>query len=225
MSESKPSADIIERNYQFIKEKMLEQMHDAIDTGKKLIDSDYNGGLFDFITKPIVKTFYSYWSNKDLKDGTLIQIKTTLDAAKKLILNGGSTEAFNNAIETTFPKYLSGDQTDRQCKKHHRNYKKLREINKKTYIAQIKGAVDLLKVKEDAKSYNDLVRIVYKEREVARVSLTEQLDYTGECIEIVARDPSILNVPTAKKLIVKVLQKGFEQTRVRMNMDLDEIFI
>ena len=224
MSETKPSAEIIERNYQFIKAKMLEQMRDAITTGRKLIDSELQTGIFDIITKPIVNAFYKYWSNKDLKDGTLVQIKTTLDAAKELIKNGTTQEIFEKLVDQTFPMYLSGDQTDRQCKKHHKNYKKLREINKKAYISQLKGAIDLLKVKETAHNYNDLVRIVYKDKETARISLTEQLDFTDECIKIVERDPSILSVITAKKLILKVLRKGFEQTRVRMNRDLDEIF-
>jgi glutamine synthetase type III len=224
MSETKASAEIIERNYQFIKDKMLEQMRDAITTGRKLIDSELQTGIFDIITKPIVNAFYKYWSNKDLKDGTLVQIKTTLDAAKELIKNGTTQEIFERVVDQTFPMYLSGDQTDRQCKKHHKNYKKLREINKKAYISQLKGAIYLLKVKEAAHNYSDLVRIVYKEKETARISLTEQLDFTDECIKIVERDPSILSVITAKKLILKVLRKGFEQTRVRMNRDLDEIF-
>jgi len=224
MSNSEITVEIIDRNYEIIKKRMICQMEDAIYRGKELIDSELNKGILDLITKPILKTFYNYWSNKELKGGTLKQIKVTLDSAKNLILNGNAAEDFDKIIEKSFPIYLSGDQTDLQCKKTHSDYSKLREINKKAYIAQVKGAIDMLKVTDPAQTYDDLVRLAFKDRESAYNSLSEQLDFTDECIKIVENDPSILKVPVAKNLILKILRKGFEKTKIDLNNDLDKSF-
>ncbi len=225
MSYSKLTLEIIDRNYEIIKKRMISQMEDAIRRGKELIDGELNKGILHLITKPIVKTFYNYWSNKELKGGTLRQIKIALDSAKYLILNGNTAEDFNRIIEKSFPIYLSGDQTDLQCKKTHLNYSKLREINKKAYIAQVKGAIDMLKVTNPAQTYDDLVRLAFKDRESAYNSLSEQLDFTDECIKIVENDPSILKIPTAKKLILKILRKGFEKTKIDLKNNLNDTFI
>lgn len=224
MSHSESNIDLIDRNYKIIKHRMIAQMNDAINRGKNLINIELNMGIFNFITKPFINAFYRYWSNKELKEGTLKQIEITLDSAKLLILNGNTPDYFNKIIEESFPIYLSGDQTDLQCKKNHKNYSKLREINKRAYIAQVKGAVEMLKITGNVQCYDDLVRFAFKDRESAYNSLSEQLEFTNECIKIVEGDPSILTVPTAKGLILKVLRKGFEQTKQNLNKDLDETF-
>ncbi len=224
MSNSESNIEIIDRNYKIIKHRMIVQMNDAIRRGKNLINKELDTGIFNFITKPFINAFYRYWSNKELKEGTLKQIEITLNSAKLLILNGNTPEYFNKIIEESFPIYLSGDQTDLQCKKNHKNYSKLREINKKAYIAQVKGAVEMLKITGNVQNYDDLVRFAFKDRETAYKSLSEQLEFTDQCIKIVEGDSSILTVPTAKGLILKVLRKGFEQTKLNLNRDLDETF-
>ena len=55
----------IERNYRLVEKKMIEQMEEAFEDGRKLIDSELDTGIFDFIIKPVVKTFYKYWSDHD----------------------------------------------------------------------------------------------------------------------------------------------------------------
>ncbi len=224
MINSEPSIEIIDRNYKIIKRRMIAQMEDAIRRGKNLINKELNMGIFSFITKPFINAFYRYWSNKELKEGTLKQIEITLNSAKLLILNGNTPEYFNKIIEESFPIYLSGDQTDLQCKKNHKNYSKLREINKKAYITQVQGAVEMLKITGNVQCYDDFVRFAFKDRETAYKSLSEQLEFTNQCIKIVEGDSSILTVPTSKGLILKVLRKGFEQTKLNLNRDLDETF-
>ncbi|MFX1590778.1 MAG: hypothetical protein ACFFC1_21805, partial [Promethearchaeota archaeon] len=115
--------DILERNYKILEEKMKKQMEISLNYGRDLIDSELDSGVLNVVVKPIVKSFYQYWSDKDAQIGTLEQIKITLDSAKELITNGDdSKELFDRIIQKNFPIYLKNDQTDKQCRRDHKNY-------------------------------------------------------------------------------------------------------
>jgi len=216
--------DVIERNYRILEKRMIEQMDISLNFGKSLIDTELDTGL-NVLVKPIVKAFYKYWSDKDAKVGTLEQIRVTLDAAKDLITNGdGSKEQFDRIITRKFPIYLENDQTDRQCKKNHRNYKQLKEVTKKCFITQVEESVLFLKVDENIKDYSELSRATFKTKEKAYGALKRQLDYNEEGISIVEKDSSILKVPIGKEIILTVLRKGFELTKKQLIEEIDEIF-
>ncbi len=217
--------DYIERNSRIIEDKMIWQTDEALEIGKKLVDKELNTGLLDFFIKPVVKTFYSYWSTHDAREGTLKQIRLTLDCAKLTIENGESEEAFLEIIEEHFPTFLDGDQTYRQCKGKHKNYDKLKSITKDIFITQVQESAMLLKVKDNVETYEDLCRVGFTySKEKASFSLKRQLDYKHEAIKIVERDHAILKVPTGKNIIVRVLRKGFEKTKTLLLHRLDLIF-
>jgi len=217
--------DYIEKNYKILEQRMIEQMEISLNFGKSLIESELDAGVLNFVLKPIVKSFYKYWSDKDAKVGTLEQIRVTLTTAKKLLQNGEITkESFEKAINSNFPIYLENDQTDRQCKKNHKNYHNLREITKKCFITQVEESILFLSVKEEVKDYSELSRATFKTKEKAFQALMRQLDYNEEGIAIVEQDDTILNVPTGKNIILKVLRKGFEKTKNKLIEELDDIF-
>jgi hypothetical protein len=204
---------------------MIWQMDEALEIGKKLVNKELSAGLLDFLIKPVVKTFYSYWSDHDAREGTLKQIKITLDCAKLTLQNGESEEGLSNIIEENFPMYLDGDQTYRQCKKKHKNYDRLKQLTKDSFITQVQEAAMLLKVKDDVETYEDLCRYGFSfSKEKALKSLKRQLDYNEEAIKIVEKDHSILKVPTGKNIVVRVLRKGFETTKNILLHRLDLIF-
>ena len=217
--------DVIERNYRILEKRMIEQMDISLNFGKGLIDSELDTGVLNVLVKPIVKSFYKYWSDKDAKVGTLEQIRVTLGSAKDLITNGdGSKEHFDRIVNRKFPIYLENDQTDRQCKKDHRNYKKLKEVTKNCFITQVEESVLFLKVDENIKDYSELSRATFKTKERAYQALIRQLDYNEQGISIVESDSSILKVPVGKEIILTVLRKGFELTKTQLIEELDEIF-
>jgi len=217
--------DIVERNYKIIEKRMIKQMEISLNFGKSLIDTELDAGVLNVIVRPIVKSFYKYWSDKDAKIGTLEQIKVTLDTAKELLANGeSSSENFNRIINQNFPKYLENDQTDRQCKKNHRNYHKLRDVTKKCFITQVEESLLLLKVDENISTYSELSRAAFNTKDKAYQALKRQLDYNEEGISIVERDNSILSVAVGKDVILRVLRKGFELTKEKLIEELDEIF-
>jgi len=217
--------EFLERNYKILEKKMKDQMEISLDYGTSLIDSELDTGVLNVLVKPIIKSFYKYWADKDARTGTIEQIRVTLDSAKEFLLNGdGSKEQFDRIINRNFSIYLENDQTDRQCKKDHHNYNKLREVTKKCFITQVEESVLFLKVNDNIKDYSELSRATFKTKEKAFQALKRQLDYNEEGISIVERDESILKVPAGKKIILKVLRKGFELTKQKLLEELDEIF-
>ncbi len=101
----------IQRNYNIVEQRMVAQTDISLNIGRELIDSELNVGVLNFVIKPIVKSFYKYWSDNEARVGTLKQIKITLDSAKLLVENGDiSKEKFDVVINRNFPNYLENDQ-------------------------------------------------------------------------------------------------------------------
>lgn len=215
----------LDRNYKILERRMIDQMQISLNYGKSLIDSELNVGALNLIVKPIVISFYKYWSDKDAKVGTLEQIKVTLDSAKELVVNGDlSKEKLDKIIVKNFPIYLKNDQTDKQCRQDHKNYLRLKEVTKKCFETQVEESLLFLKVEEDIKDYSELSRAAFKSKENAYQALKRQLDFNDEGISIVEEDDSILKVPMGKNIILKVLRKGFELTKNQLIEELDHIF-
>ncbi|MFX0153760.1 MAG: hypothetical protein ACFE9Q_04460 [Candidatus Hodarchaeota archaeon] len=204
---------------------MIEQMETSLNYGKNLIDTEIDTGALNFVVKPIIKSFYKYWSDNEAKVGTREQIRVTLDSARELVQNGEiSKEMFDKVVNKNFPVYLENDQTERQCKNTHHNYNKLKEVTKKCFVTQIEESILFLNVKDDVNDYNELSRAAFKTKDKAYQALKRQLDFNEEGIAIVEKDDSILKVPLGKNIILKVLRMGFEMTKEKLIDELDEIF-
>ena len=203
---------------------MIEQMEHSLELGKKLIDTELDTGFLNFIIKPLVKTFYDYWSQNFARNGTLKQIKITLDSGKQLIVNSNLEKDFDKVIEKNFPSYFKADQTSRWCYKNNHNYGKLKEITKKTFINYVKEVIRLLNVKEDIESYGDLCRVAFKSREAAEKNLMKQLYFTNTAIKVIEENPSMLNIPIGKKIIINTLRKGFEATKIELIEALNDTY-
>lgn len=214
----------LERNYHIVEARMIEQMESSFSLGRKLIDTEFDTGILNFIVKPVVKTFYDYWTRNDARFGTLKQIRVTLEAGKQLLLNNTSVEILNSIIEESFPKYLKADQTTHQCKTSHKNYDRLVDIARSTYINYVEQVINFLKVEGDVNDYGDLCRLAFSDKENARKNLIKQLNYTDEAISLIEEDPSILSIPIGKKIIVKALRRGFEETKKDFLKSLDETY-
>lgn len=215
----------VERNYILVRERMIHQMNVSLGYGKDILDSELDAGVFNFVVKPLVTSFYKYWTDRDAKVGTAEQIRLSLDSAKSLILDGGySEEKFKEIINKNFKAYLENDQTTRQCKKNHKNYQRLEDVSKKLFTSQVEESLIMLDVKEEVKTYNELSRVAYKTKEKAYQALKRQLDYNENGIHIVEEDDSILKVAMGKNIIISTLRKGFELTKQKLIDELDEIF-
>ncbi|MFX1274901.1 MAG: hypothetical protein ACFFBP_13370 [Promethearchaeota archaeon] len=215
----------IERNFRILEKHLIDLMDKTLEYGNTLIDEELNLGVFNVIAKPFIKSFYNYWKNNDARQGTLLQIKTTLDCGKFICLNGNSSkEKFDEVVDQNFFKYLQGDQVYRQCKKDHKNFKKLKEIVKWAFISGLEEAIICLKVQDPIEDYESLVRAAFKTKEEAIKVLVKQLDFTDESLQIIEDDLNILKLPTGKNILIKTLRKGVNQNRINMINDLDKIY-
>lgn len=214
----------LDRNYYIVKQRMIQQMENSIALGRKLIDTELDTGLLNFIIKPIVKAFYDYWSRNDVREGTLKQIQVSLDSGKELLINGNNEQNFNKIVEESFPKYLDADQASRNCSRSHKNYEKLKQVAKETFINYLKEVVKFLEVREDVEDYGDLCRAAFTKKEIAEQNLMKQLEFTERGIKIIEEDPSILRVPVGKKIVVKTLRRGFERTKAEFIKSLNETY-
>ena len=203
---------------------MIEQMENSIKMGRNLIDEELNLGLFNFIIRPLVKIFYDNWAKNDIRDNTLKQINLTLDAGIKFLRNGASDEDFDRIFNESLPKYIEADQTSLQCSKKHKNYSRIIEVAKETFINYLKEVVKLLEIKDDVEDYGELCRVAFKSKEVAEQNLMKQLNFTDRGIKIVEEDLSILRIPVAKRIIVKALRNGFLKTKEEFFQSLNETY-
>jgi len=216
--------DYIERNYSLVQERMIEQMEESLKLGRKLIDTELDAGWFNFVVKPILKAFYDYWTQNEAKVGTLKQIEIALESGKELLLNGNSEEGLQRIVKNNFPKFLKYDQTTYQCDKNHKNYPQLEEITRKTFINYVEKVVAFLKVEEEVTNYGDLCRSAFKNKDFAKTTLMKQLEYTDKSISLIERDPSILSVPVGKRIIIKTLRRGFEETKKEFIKAINETY-
>ncbi|KKM84550.1 hypothetical protein LCGC14_1298050 [marine sediment metagenome] len=199
-------------------------MENSFTLGRKLIETELDAGVLNFIIKPIIKTFYDLWAKQDARNNTLKQIKITLDAGLELLKNGASDENFSRIAEENFPKYLEADQTSLMANHEHKNYSRLKNVTKETFINYLKEIIKLLNVENDVKNYGDLCRVAFKLKELAEENLMRQLSFTEEAIKIIEEDPSILKVVVGKKTLVKVLRRGFEITKAEFINGLNDTY-
>jgi len=199
-------------------------MEESLKLGRKLIDTELDAGVLNFIVRPVVKAFYDYWAQHDARKGTLKQIDITLESGKQLLLNGNSEESFNRIIEENFPRYLKVDQVTYQCSKNHRNYGLLKENARETFINYLKEVKAFLSVEEDVNDYSDLARSAFKSKEIAIKNLKKQLEFTERGISLIEDDPSLLSLIAGKKIIIKALRSGFEETKKDFFKGIDETY-
>ena len=203
---------------------MIHQMENSIKLGRKLIDTELDTGFLNFIIKPIVKSFYDYWAKNNVRGKTLKQINLTLDVGIKLLKNRTTHDNFTRIVNESLPKYIEADQTSLQCNKQHKNYDRILEVAKETFINYLKEVVKLLEVKEDVDDYGDLCRIAFKTKEIAEKNLMRQLDFTDRGIKIVEEDLSLLKIYVGRRIIVKALRRGFELTKKEFIEGLNDTY-
>ena len=212
-----------ERNITLFKNQLIKTIDSRLAFGKKLIEAELKSSPFDIIIKPIVNTFYDFYS-KDARRGILNQIEIIIKCGNLIISKGEIQEIFNAEVENMFPEYLKGDQLSGMSKKNHKNYPKLKAVLREVFISQIKESIILFEVKEDVNDYNGLIRAAFKTREDAYRTLITQLNSYDECLRIIEKDLSILTFPTGKQRIFNVLKRGSEESNRDFIKNLDEIY-
>ncbi|MHA1820831.1 MAG: hypothetical protein ACTSU2_00790 [Promethearchaeota archaeon] len=210
-----------ERNVQFIKERMEKQIKDSLSRGNSYIDRELQNPLF-FLIRPAIKAFYNNITKPQLERGSKNNLKLCLEVAKEKIINPEID--LDELIDKYFNQYLKGDQTASALNKKHPNYPWFVENTRRIFKAQIIPLIKMLKCEEPASNYDELSVKTFKTPEIARKTLSEQLDLMYDGIKKIESDMSILNLPVGRDILINVLKKGFQDTRKELIGDIDVIF-
>ncbi|QEE15568.2 hypothetical protein DSAG12_01394 [Promethearchaeum syntrophicum] len=205
------SLETISRNSDLVKEHLLRQMRESLAVGKRLIGEELTG--LTLVLKPIVLSMYSNLVQKDLEKGTIKTINQLLNLSKSMIVDGIElkSEQFYKRLTDNFPIYLKNDQTGRLCKRNHMNFKRLEDNLRKTFEAQICSIIPLLKIdNKEIQNYYQLCRSAFETVEECKSILKKQTDAMYNAQQIIKKDLSILDIPTARSIIFKILRKGFD---------------
>ena len=219
------SLETISRNSDLVKEHLLRQMRESLAVGKRLIGEELTG--LTFFLKPIVLNLYSNLVQKDLEKGTIKTINQLLSLSKEMIINGieMNSEQFYKRLNDNFPIYLKNDQTGRLCKRNHKNFKRLEENLKTTFSAQICSIIPLLKIENKRiQNYYQLCRSAFETVEECKSGLKKQIDAMLIGQQIILEDLSILDIPTGRSVIFRILRKGFDIQIRHFNIAIDRIY-
>ena len=216
--------ELFKRNEKLIKKRLEHQVEIGLDKGKSCIDKELNG-LFNVLIKPVVKTFYDQVVRKSMAEGSRKQIKITLAAAVEVVT---SQKSIDVVADEYFQKYLTGDQTSRQLKKRHKNYRWILDNTKNIFKAQIEPLTELLKCEcehnlsgEKITTYDGLAVATFKDREIARKALTNSLHLMNNGLRKIEQDPSILDISVGRNILLRVLRSGFQETWADLEADID----
>ena len=118
---------------------------------------------------------------------------------------------------------IKADRYHFKCK-NHKNYDKLKENAKETFINYLREVKAFLSVEEHVNDYRNLARSAFKSKEIATKNLKKQLEFTERGISLIENDPSLLSLIAGKKIIIKALRKGFEETKKEFFKGIDETY-
>lgn len=211
-----------ERNKRFVIEELEQQLENMLKKGEDYINLELKGPG-NALIRPIVRGFYNVFARPDINSGSKGNIRILISAASEIVLDDDHDK--EEIIEKYFPDYLKNDQTTKFCKKNHRNYPKLVENTRGLFEAQLDPMVIALEYEGDnVRNYDELMVRIFKTVEEAKRVLSKQIRHMEIGIEILQSDPSVLNVPAGRKLIMRVLQRGIVDTSEELLGDVDEIF-
>lgn len=219
------SEDLLNRNCEILRQELIKEMHNSLNVGNIYIEKELSG--VSAIIRPVVILFYNTLVKNDLEKGTSITINGIIKMCRQMILDEieeGSIE-FYQRMEQKFPIYLKNDQTTKQCRPDHINYPKCVENLKKTFEWQLRPTMRMMLVEDlEVHDYPSLVRAAFKNRETSREVLRKQIDSMDYGFKIVESDLSIINISTARDLIMRVLRQGFDHKVRDFFNQIDEIY-
>jgi len=200
-----------EKVKKIIRDRFLMEMDLGFRHMEKYIRRKYFGGLL-----VLFMAIFSTYS-RHIKKLSVTQIKLIFDTLDR--------EVDGELVR----KFSETDLAYIYLKKRHPNFPKIQEIIKESLIASRKPIKKLVSVgvRMSAKhqlTYDGIARAAYPEASDARKVLEERIEKGKEIYEIIKRDPSILNVPVGRYMILDVLRETLAYSKNRTLENLMETY-
>ncbi|MHA1680595.1 MAG: hypothetical protein ACTSUE_06270 [Promethearchaeota archaeon] len=211
-----------QRNIKLVTDELEAQLSVFMKKGADYIDKELSGNN-NILLRPIVKGFYNTFARPGMESGSKGNIRVLIAAATEIVKEPDTPR---EEIERKyFPRYLKNDQTAKFCKKKHKNYRKLVEITKAQFHAQLEPMVTTLLYDGDGvNNYDELMVRTFVTAEEAKRVLGLQILQMELGLEILESDPSVLDVPVGRNLIMRVIRRGLYDQKEELLGDVDEIF-
>jgi hypothetical protein len=219
------SETLLDRNAEILRKELSTEMRNSLNIGNYYIDQELTG--LSMLLRPIVKLFYNTLVKTDLEKGTLITINGIIKMTRQMIMDGVAIDSpeFDKRLEEKFPAYVKNDQTTRQCKTDHPNYQKCVDNLRNTFRWQIIPTYMMMSNEDPAiKDYPSLVISTFKTAEKSKEILRKQIDSMEYGLKIVESDLNIINISTAREVIMRVLRKGFDHKVRDFFNQIDDIY-
>jgi hypothetical protein len=194
-----------------IREKFLSE----IDLGFRHMESYIRRKYFGGLLVLFMAIFSTY--SRHIKKLAVAQIKLIFDTLGRKV------------DDELIRKFSETDITYIYLKKRHPGFPEIQRIISESLIATRKPVKKMVSagMKISAKhplTYDDIARAAYPKVSEARKVLEERIEKGKEIYEIIKRDPSILNVPVGRYMILDVLRETLAYSKKRTLENLMETY-
>jgi len=219
-------ANILNRNIEITKKNLISRMHKLLDILSNLLNSELSGGFgiffktaFNFLYRILIQGSIRRDAEESIKDIITICIKVIKEDICQ------DQKEFDDLLKEGFPSYMQYDSISRLGKKRHKNFPRIESELKKLFKWYVASTVTLLRVEDKTVSnYSELYRASYPTKREGLNREKEQFDILMEMLSIVEEDLNILSVPVSRKLLYRILMKGYLLTIDEIEKEITDIY-
>ncbi len=212
--------DHVRANMKIIRAEMYQVLDQGLDALRDLIKKEFP----DFIHKVGMPLIYDFIIKGMLKKNTRKQIDVVL---KHAIRYDGNINTLDALVEETFQDYFQYDITNQHCDHNHPKFPEVEEIIKLCYRARISSVWQLSQY-QGAKDYDDLIRNVFKTRELTRSALEEHYIITDKAIDLIEQYPELVRHDFYNKVYwarnIRIIRASYEYAQKYLLEKLDKLF-
>ena len=187
---------LIKRNKNLVWQALLYYL----DTGLNYLKRQYVDSSANSITKLTNEQVYDFLVKQNIRKLIKTNLRKILLTAIEFIRNEKAQESsefyFDELIDRKYPMFAKNDMILLHSRKDHPAYSELRTISKLILRISVFQSVQLLKCKdENVKTYEELVRAVFKTQKAAWAALNSILSMFDRMVDIFENNLDIISIP------------------------------
>jgi len=174
-----------------------------LDTGLNYLKRQYVDSSANSLTKLTNEQVYDFVVRQNIRKLIKTNLREVILTAIEYVKNEKAQESsefyFDELIDRKYPMFAKNDMILLHSRKDHPAYSELRTISKLILRIAVFQSVQLLKCKdEDVKTYEDLVRCVFKTQKAAWAALNSILSMFDRMVDIFENNLDIISIPFYK---------------------------
>jgi hypothetical protein len=212
--------DYVRANLKVIREEMFYALDQGLNALRELIRKEFP----DLVHKVGMPIIYEFVIKDTLKKNVRRQVDIVLHQALRY---DGKIATLDAIIEETFQEYYKYDMTNQHCDHNHPRFPEVEEVIKLSYRARVSSVWQLLQF-QGATNYDDLIRNVFKTREMTRMALEEHYIITDKVIDLIEQYPELVRNDIYNKVYwarnIRIIRASYEYAQQYLQQKLDKLF-